>query len=98
MTSEKVIGTQSFYNKTAIFEFHCSGQNQPTIPYKPLVLHLNQGIVNVKKVLPRESTVVEVDWINLDRKFDFQLSLTTKELLRCDVKPFTSFNKKVSIW
>lgn len=97
ITSSNVI-PQSSYNKTAIFEFHCSARNQPSLPYKPTIIHMNQGVVDLRKIVISEKSVVEIDWVNLDRKFDFQLSLTTKELLRRDVKPFTTFIKWISIW
>ena len=31
-------------------------------------------------------------------KFDFQLSLSAQELCRVDVKPYSTFIKKVSVW
>jgi hypothetical protein len=33
----------------------------------------------------------------IDRKFDFQLSLQTEETTRMDVKPYTTFIKKVAV-
>ena len=32
------------------------------------------------------------------RKFDFQMSLMTHELGRANVKPYTTFLKKISVW
>ncbi|KAI9482926.1 MAG: hypothetical protein EXX96DRAFT_556162 [Benjaminiella poitrasii] len=85
------------YNKTSIYEFHCAARNQPKIPYKPVILYMNEGVINIRKVAINEKKVTEVDWVSLDRKYDFQFSLTTKQLIRSDVKPFTTFNKWISI-
>jgi hypothetical protein len=92
------IPNKQFLSKTAIYEFHCSARNQPHVPYKPIVLHMNQGVVDVRKVVICEKVVTEVDWTSLDRKYDFQMALTTKQLVRRDVKPYTTFIKSVSIW
>ncbi|CDH60737.1 hypothetical protein RO3G_04598 [Lichtheimia corymbifera JMRC:FSU:9682] len=85
------------YNRTACFEIHAKARNQPALPYKPVVLIMNQGIVEFKKVITRKTKVAEIDWVSLDRKFDFQMSLTTHELGRPDVKPYTTFLKKISV-
>ncbi|KAI8059080.1 uncharacterized protein B0P05DRAFT_559014 [Gilbertella persicaria] len=95
--SSKDLFPSGHYSKTAFFEFHCSARNQPMLPYKPIVLHMNQGVIDVHKVVISEKKVAEVNWVSLDRKYDFQLNLTTKELVRPDVKPYTSFIKWVSI-
>ncbi|KAI8987167.1 hypothetical protein BDB01DRAFT_784848 [Pilobolus umbonatus] len=85
------------FNKTSTYEFHCNARNSPNIPYKPVVVHMNQGAVDVKKVVITEHNVAEIDWVTLDRKYDFQLTLSTKQLIRCDVKPYNTFIKWVSI-
>lgn len=113
------------HSKTAYFEVHAHARNQPALPYKPVIMHLNQGVVEVDKVISQTKQVTEIDWISLDRyvsvkylslslcvciyscmlfltwrvrKFDFQMSLTAHELQRPDVRPYTTFVKKVSIW
>ncbi|CAO0792670.1 unnamed protein product [Mucor circinelloides] len=98
LASEEIIRDAHCHSKTAIYEFHCSARNSPSLPYKPIVLHMNQGIIDVRKVVLGEQTVAEVDWVSLDRRYDFQLALTAKHLARCDVKPYTTFNKWVSVW
>ncbi|KAI7877805.1 hypothetical protein K492DRAFT_238925 [Lichtheimia hyalospora FSU 10163] len=85
------------YSRTANFEIHVKARNQPTLPYKPVVLIMNQDIVEFKKVITRKTKVAEIDWVSLDRKFDFQMSLTTHELGRTNVKPYTTFLKKISV-
>ncbi|KAI7903918.1 uncharacterized protein BX663DRAFT_349153 [Cokeromyces recurvatus] len=85
------------YNKTSIYEFHCAARNQPNGRYKPVILYMNEGILDIRKVAINEKKVTEINWVSLDRKYDFQLSLTTKQLIRSDVKPFTTFNKWISI-
>ena len=98
MTSESVLGQGKPYRKNAIYEFHCSARNSPQLPYKKNIIHMNQGVIDVRKVVWKERTAAEVNWVSLDRKFDFQFSVATKTLLRQQVKPYTTFIKKVSIW
>ncbi|ORY94101.1 hypothetical protein BCR43DRAFT_495868 [Syncephalastrum racemosum] len=85
------------HSKSAFFEIHADARNQPALPYKPVIMHLNQGVVEVDKVISQTKQVTEIDWTSLDRKFDFQMSLTAHELQRPDVRPYTTFVKKVSI-
>lgn len=97
LASDQVIGDAHCHSKTAIYEFHGSARNSPSLPYKPMVLHMNQGIIDVRKVVLHEQTITEVDWVSLDRRYDFKLALTAKHLVRCDVKPYTTFIKWVSV-
>ncbi|KAI8376071.1 uncharacterized protein BYT42DRAFT_373527 [Radiomyces spectabilis] len=85
------------FSKIAYFEIHANARNQPALPYKPVIMYMNQGHVELQKVVMRKDTITEIDWISLDRKLDFQVSLTTQELGRTDVKPYTTFIKKVSV-
>ncbi|KAI9250904.1 hypothetical protein BDA99DRAFT_522191 [Phascolomyces articulosus] len=85
------------FKHTGFFEIHCQARNQPALEYKPVVMIMNQGIVELKKVITRQQKVTEIDWVSLDRKFDFQLSLSAQELCRVDVKPYSTFIKKVSV-
>lgn len=98
MASDEIIKGAHFVSKTAIYEFHCLARNSPSLPYTPTVIHMNQGVIDVRKVVINDQTVAEVDWVSLDRRYDFQLALTATQLTRCDVKPYTSFNKRVSVW
>ncbi|KAF7729867.1 hypothetical protein EC973_003601 [Apophysomyces ossiformis] len=86
-----------YFGRTSFFEIHAQARNQPMLPYKPVILYMNEGIVDLQKVVLKKDVVTEIDWVSLDRKYDFQMSLTAKELGRIDVKPYTSFIKKVSI-
>lgn len=97
MTSESILPTPA-YNITSTYEFHCSARNQPSLPFRPVTVHMNQGIINVKKVVLRDRVTSKIDWISLDRKYDFQFSLSTQVLARTDVKPYSTFIKRVSIW
>ncbi|KAI9020110.1 hypothetical protein CLU79DRAFT_836460 [Phycomyces nitens] len=100
-TSEEVYRTiqtlpsQSFEKKT-YFEMHADVRNQPILPYKRVVMYMSQGVVQLDKVVIRNKPVTEIDWISLDRIFDFQMSLKTQEPVRSDVKPYTTFIKKVA--
>ncbi|KAI8647907.1 hypothetical protein BD408DRAFT_3527 [Parasitella parasitica] len=95
--SPEIIREANYASKTAIYEFHCSARNSPSLPYKPIVIHMNQGVIDVRKVVLSEQTVAEVDWVSLDRRYDFKLALNAKQLARCDVKPYTTFIKWVSV-
>ncbi|CEP10217.1 hypothetical protein [Parasitella parasitica] len=95
--SPEIIRDAHFASKTAIYEFHCLARNSPSLPYKPTVIHMNQGVIDVRKVVLSEQTVAEVDWVSLDRRYDFKLALTAKQLARCDVKPYTTFIKWISV-
>lgn len=97
MSSENIFPYKP-YKEIAIYEFHCSARNQSSLPYRDVVVHMNQGIVDVRKVVLREKKTTAINWVSLDRKFDFQISISTKVLTRCNVKPYTTFIKKISIW
>ncbi|KAI7899635.1 uncharacterized protein BX663DRAFT_459977 [Cokeromyces recurvatus] len=86
-----------YYSRTAYFEIHAKARNQPIVPYQPVVMYMNQGVVELKKVVTATNKIVEVDWVSLERKFDFQLLLKTEQTTRSDVKPFTTFIKKVAV-
>ncbi|KAI9487622.1 MAG: hypothetical protein EXX96DRAFT_553994 [Benjaminiella poitrasii] len=86
-----------YYSRSAYFEIHARARNQPITPYQPVVMYMNQGVVELKKVVTSTSKVVEVDWVSLERKFDFQLLLKTEQTTRSDVKPFSTFIKKVAV-
>ncbi|KAI8138549.1 hypothetical protein BJV82DRAFT_630303 [Fennellomyces sp. T-0311] len=85
------------FNHTGCFEIHAQARNQPTLEYKPVIMIMNQGIVELRKVITRKTKVTEIDWVSLDRKFDFQMSLSCQELGRVDVRPYSTFIKKVSV-
>ncbi|KAI7862821.1 hypothetical protein BDF14DRAFT_1850893 [Spinellus fusiger] len=85
------------FSKTSYFEIHADARNQPILPYKSVVMHMSQPVVELTKVITKKSTVTEIDWVSLDRMFDFQMTLQTQELGRVDVKPYSTFIKKVSV-
>ncbi|RCI00369.1 hypothetical protein CU097_007108 [Rhizopus azygosporus] len=83
--------------KHAYFEIHANARNQPVLPYKPVVLYMNQHAVNFTKIVTGTHRVAEIDWVSLNRKYDFQMVLQTEDLTRMDVKPYSTFLKKISI-
>ncbi|CAO3643924.1 unnamed protein product [Mucor hiemalis] len=85
------------YGYSANYEIYANARNQPMVPYQPVVMHMSQGVVELKKVVTKTTKIVEVDWVSLDRKFDFQMLLKTEETTRMDVKPFNTFIKKVAV-
>ncbi|KAG1147930.1 hypothetical protein G6F37_003587 [Rhizopus arrhizus] len=82
---------------SAYFEIHANARNQPLLPYKPVVLYMSQQAVDFKKIVVATNKITEINWVSLDRKFDFQMNLETEALTRMDVKPYSTFLKKVSI-
>lgn len=85
------------YGNSANYEIYANARNQPMTPYQPVVMHMSQGVVELKKVVTNSTKIVEVDWVSLDRKFDFQMLLKTEETTRMDVKPYNTFIKKVAV-
>ncbi|KAG1473924.1 hypothetical protein G6F56_000663 [Rhizopus delemar] len=83
--------------RKSFYEFHCSARNQRREDYKNVVMHMKEGIIQVTKVVYSEKTVTEIDWASLGRKLDFQMSLKVRELIRTDVKPFTTFANNMTI-
>ncbi|KAG1053442.1 hypothetical protein G6F43_004474 [Rhizopus delemar] len=92
--SETLPPHQSIY---AYFEIHANARNQPLLPYKPVVLYMSQQAVHFKKIVVATNKITEINWVTLDRKFDFQMNLQTETLTRMDVKPYSTFLKKISI-
>ncbi|KAI8985990.1 hypothetical protein BDB01DRAFT_842815 [Pilobolus umbonatus] len=84
-------------SKSAYFEIHGVARNQPSMPYEPIVMYMNQGVVELKKVVVSTKTMIEINWVALERVFDFQITLKTEETTRMDVKPYSTFIKKVSV-
>lgn len=82
---------------TSKFEIYAEARNQPSMPYEPVVMEMTMGVVGLKRIVTKVNKVVEVDWVSLDRKMDFQLLLKTEENTRTDVKPFNTFIKRVAV-
>lgn len=55
------------YSKSAYFEIHGKARNQPILPYQPVVMHVNQGVVEFKKIVTGVNKVTEIDWVSLER-------------------------------
>jgi alanyl-tRNA synthetase len=55
------------YSRSAYFEIHAQARNQPVVPYQPVVLYMNQGVVELKKVFVATNKVTEIDWCSLSR-------------------------------
>ncbi|KAI8383987.1 hypothetical protein BD560DRAFT_322390 [Blakeslea trispora] len=85
------------YSRSSHFEIYAQARNQPMLPYQPVVMYMQQGVVEIKKVVTATNKVVEIDWVSLNRKFDFQMVLQTEQTTRHDVKPYSTFIKKVSV-
>ncbi|RUS34101.1 hypothetical protein BC938DRAFT_482389 [Jimgerdemannia flammicorona] len=85
------------FARKAYFEISAGARNQPRADYEKVTMFVNQGYVDLQKVTTAIKKIVEVDWVALDRKFDFQFSLSKRTTVRHDVKPFNTFIKKVSV-
>jgi hypothetical protein len=55
------------YSRSANFEIHAQARNQPTTPYQPVIMHMNQGVVELKKIVVATNKVTEIDWCSLER-------------------------------
>jgi alanyl-tRNA synthetase len=55
------------YGRTAYYEIHAQARNQPIVPYQPVIMYMNQGIVELKKVVVATNRVTEIDWCSLER-------------------------------
>ncbi|PHZ13528.1 uncharacterized protein RHIMIDRAFT_279587 [Rhizopus microsporus ATCC 52813] len=78
-------------------EFYCLSRNQKGIPYQPIIIQMKDAIIEAQKVIYSQKVVTEIDWMCLDRKLDFQLSLKVQDHIRRDVKPIKTFVKKVAM-
>ncbi|CAO3693139.1 unnamed protein product [Umbelopsis ramanniana] len=85
------------YGRGAHYEITANARNQPHHPYSEVNMRVNANIIDLEKVTICHQTIAEVDWVSLDRKFDFSLKLTKKDQLRTDIKPFSTFIRKVSM-
>ncbi|KAL9556054.1 hypothetical protein PS6_002548 [Mucor atramentarius] len=88
----------SAHSRRVSFEIYANARNQPSMPYQPVVMYMkNQGVVELTKVVTTTNKVTEIEWVSLDRKFDFQFLLQTEEKTRMDVKPFNTFINRVAV-
>ncbi|CEP08368.1 hypothetical protein [Parasitella parasitica] len=86
------------HSRKVSFEIYANARNQPSLPYQPVVMYMkNQGVVELTKIVTSTNKITEIEWVSLDRKFDFQFLLQTEEKTRMDVKPFNTFINKVAV-
>ena len=58
----------SAHSRRVSFEIYANARNQPAMPYKPVVMHMNnQGVVELSKVVTATNKVTEIGWVSLDR-------------------------------
>ncbi|CEJ01988.1 hypothetical protein RMCBS344292_16007 [Rhizopus microsporus] len=79
------------------YEFYCNSRNQKRMSYQPIIIQMKDAIIEAQKVIHSQKVVTEIDWMCLDRKLDFQLSLKVQDHIRRDVKPIKTFVKKVAM-
>jgi len=84
-------------SKSAYFEIKANARNAPQGPFTEVYMYVNMGFVSLEKVMLKWEPLVNVDWTILDRKSDFSAILTTRRSIRHDVKPFSTFVKKISV-
>ncbi|CAG8708231.1 12456_t:CDS:2, partial [Dentiscutata heterogama] len=85
------------HGRSSFFEINANARNSPHAGYTPVSMYVNCDFVSLDKVTMQWNHLVDVDWTVLDRNFDFEISLQSRRVLRSDVKPFTTFMKKVSV-
>ncbi|KAI9289185.1 hypothetical protein BC943DRAFT_316166 [Umbelopsis sp. AD052] len=101
-TQEEIINSISDilpqpFGRSAHYEITANARNQPQHQYSEVNMKVNANYIDLEKVTVCHQTLAEIDWVSLDRKFDFSLKLTKKDQLRTDIKPFTTFIRKVSM-
>lgn len=58
----------SAHSRRVSFEIYANARNQPSMPYKPVIMYMkNQGVVELSKVVTATSKVTEIEWVSLDR-------------------------------
>ena len=83
------------YHRSGFFEVHVEGRAKMSEHFKPGVLYIDASGAKCFKVHLQEYKLAEIDWVSLDRKFDFQMTLTAKEMGRAEVAPFKPFMRRV---
>ncbi|CAO3625960.1 unnamed protein product [Mucor fragilis] len=59
----------SAHSRRVSFEIYANARNQPSMPYKPVIMYMkNQGVVELSKVVTATSKVTEIEWVSLDRQ------------------------------
>ncbi|KAI8146208.1 hypothetical protein BJV82DRAFT_600905 [Fennellomyces sp. T-0311] len=84
----------AFY-RSAFFEVHVEGRAKMNEHFKPGVLYIDASGAKCFKVHLHQHVLAEIDWVSLDKKFDFQMNLTVKEMGRAEVSPFKPFMRRV---
>ncbi|CAG8512681.1 15528_t:CDS:10, partial [Cetraspora pellucida] len=92
----EVLGTKTC-GRASFFEINANARNSPYAGYTPVSMYVNCDFVSLDKVKLDWNHLVDIDWTVLDRNYDFGISLQSRRVLRSDVKPFTTFMKKVSV-
>ncbi|CAG8445075.1 7771_t:CDS:10 [Dentiscutata erythropus] len=94
----KILGNgKTICGRNSFFEINANARNSPHAGYTPVSMYVNCDFVSLDRVTMQWNHLVDVDWTVLDRNFDFEISLQSRRVLRSDVKPFTTFMKKVSV-
>ncbi|PKY39580.1 hypothetical protein RhiirA4_393647 [Rhizophagus irregularis] len=84
-------------SKSAYYEIKAKARNAPQGPMSEVFMYVNMGFVSLEKVMLNWEPLVNIDWTILDRKVDFSAVLTSRRAIRHDVKPFSTFIKKISV-
>ncbi|RIA87972.1 hypothetical protein C1645_262147 [Glomus cerebriforme] len=84
-------------SKSAYYEILAEARNAPQDNVSNVYMYLNMGFVSLEKVMLNWDPLVNIDWTILDRKTDFSMILATRRAIRHDVRPFSTFVKKVSV-
>ncbi|KAF9994157.1 hypothetical protein BGZ65_010243 [Modicella reniformis] len=92
--------------ETAHFEIHCDSRTNPQSNYVPTIITVPTTQAILERVVTPWETYGDVIWDAVNKRLDFQILLQAREgvihdtksaLGRTDVKPFSTFRKKLSL-
>ncbi|KAG0244289.1 hypothetical protein BGX31_009368 [Mortierella sp. GBA43] len=93
-------------SETAHFEIMCGSRTNPQLNFVPTIIRVPSAQAILDRVVTPWETYGDVIWDGVDKHLDFQILLQAREgvipdtksaLGRTDVKPFSTFRKKLSI-
>ncbi|KAI7861459.1 hypothetical protein BDF14DRAFT_340146 [Spinellus fusiger] len=84
--------TQCHYS---VYEIYARVRNRSDLPYTSVIIYVEYDTSNLLKVATLPEKITDIQWIVLERKLDFQISLTTQSLCEANSEPYISFQERV---
>ncbi|KAI9314773.1 hypothetical protein BX666DRAFT_2029027 [Dichotomocladium elegans] len=83
--------------RSLFYEIHNNFRTKGSEPWRQATMYVAATSAKMYKLHLLQQSIAEVDWISLDRKFDFQLQLKASEIGRAETKPFMSFTRRMAL-